>query len=106
MDAWCTPEAEDYFAKLTVSLEEEEKDIYMSVGRGRGPHQLRNCSRCPSVQVTKEVPHCHGLPASFASRGALSRSAPVAVVTFVTHWAEEEVAATASTIEQQQCKLT
>ena len=58
-DAWCTPEAEEYFAKLTLSLEEEENDIYTSVGRGRGPHQLRNYSSRYPVQVTKEIPHCH-----------------------------------------------
>ena len=90
--AWCTPEAGDYFAKLTLSLEVEEKEIYMSVGRGRGPHQLRNYSSCPPVQVTKEIPHSHSLHASLATRGPC------------TCWEGEEDEATAGITEQQQSK--
>ena len=55
-NAWHTPEAEDYFKKLTLELEREEKEIYMSVGRGRGPHQVRNYISRPPVQIKKEIP--------------------------------------------------
>ena len=103
--AWCTPEAEQYFAKLTLSLRVEEKETYMSVGRGRGHHQLRNYSCCPPVQGTKEIPHCHGLPVSLATRGALSRPAPGRGCNFCYVSGKKEDAATANTIEQQQCKL-
>ena len=72
----CTPDADEYFASLTLELEEEEKDIYKSVGRGRGPHQIRNYSSRPPVQTKKRVPHCHGLPVFLATRGAMSRPAP------------------------------
>ena len=55
----------------------------MSVGRGRGPHNVRNYSWQPAVIITKEIPatkrkNCHGLPTYLAtsSRGALSRPAP------------------------------
>ena len=74
--AWHTPEAEDYFEKLTLELEREEKEIYMCVGSGRGTHQIRNYISRPPVQIKKEIPRCHGLPAFLATRGALSRIAP------------------------------
>ena len=73
--AWHTPEAEDYFENFTLKLEREEKEVYMSVGRGKGPHQIRNYMSRPAVKIKKEIPHCHGLPVSLASRGALSRPA-------------------------------
>ena len=76
MNAWCTPEADESFAKLTLEHEKEERDVYMSVGRGRGPHQIRNYLSRPPVQIKKEITHCHGLPAFLATRGALSRPAP------------------------------
>ena len=53
-----------------------KKKIYMSIGRGRGPHQFRNYVSRPPVQIKREIPHCHGLPALLATRGALSRPAP------------------------------
>ena len=55
---------------------DNEKDVYMSDGRGRGPHILRNYSCRPAVRVTEEIPHCHGLSTYLATRGALSRPAP------------------------------
>ena len=68
-NAWCTPEAEEYFAKLTLELEIEERDVYMYVGRGRGPDQIRNYLSRPPKHIEKEIPHCHGLPAFLATRG-------------------------------------
>ena len=76
LNEWCTLEADKMIAKLTLGREEDERDVYMSVGRGRGPHQLRNYSTRPPVQITKEILHCHGLPAFLATRRALSRPAP------------------------------
>ena len=55
LNNWCTPEANEMVAKLTPGLEEDERDVYMSVGRGRGPHQLRNYSTRTPVQVTNEI---------------------------------------------------
>ena len=46
MNDLCTPDADEYFARLTLELKKEEKDIYKSVGRGGGPHQIRNYSSC------------------------------------------------------------
>ena len=80
--AWHTPEAEDCFKKLTLELEREEKEVYMSVGRGRGPHQIRNYISRPSVEIKKEIPHCHGLPVSLALRDVVATSA--------TYWEEAE----------------
>ena len=76
MNDLCSPEADDYFAKLSLELENEEKEVYMTVGRGRGPHQIRNYLSLPTVQIKKEIPHCHGLPAFLATRWALSLPAP------------------------------
>ena len=70
----CSAETDEYFAKLSLEFENEEKEIYMSVGSERGPHQVKNyLSRSP-VQIKKEIPHCLGLPAFLATRGARSRS--------------------------------
>ena len=69
----CNAETDEYFAKLSLELENEEKEMYMSVDRGRGPHQIRKYISRPPVQIKKEIPHCHGLPAFLATRGALSR---------------------------------
>ena len=52
-NAWCTPEAERYFAKLTLELAREERDVYISVGRGCGSHQIRNYLSRPPVQIKK-----------------------------------------------------
>ena len=72
-----SPEEMQYLEKMVLDLEEEEKKIeYMKAGRRRGPHQVRKYVSRPSIVVKKEVPHCHGLPLSLASRGALSRPAP------------------------------
>ena len=72
-----TQEEREYFENLVRELEEEEKRIArMTAGRGRGPHRMRNYISQPSVLVTKEIPHCHGLPTYLARRGALSRPAP------------------------------
>ena len=73
MDNLCTPDADEYFARLTLELEEEEKDTYMSVGRGRSSHQIRKYSSRPPVQIKNEIPHCDRLPAFLATRGSLSR---------------------------------
>ena len=71
------PEEMQYLEKMVLDLEEEEKKIeYMKAGTGRGPHQVRNYISRPSIVVKKEIPPCHGLPLSLASRGALSRPAP------------------------------
>ena len=75
MNDLCSAETEEYFAKLSVELENEDKETYMSVGLGRGPQQVRNYLSRPPVQIKKEIPHCHGLPAFLATRGALSRPA-------------------------------
>ena len=70
-------EEQEYLEEMIRELEEEEKRIaYMSAGRERGPHQLRNNYGRPTVRVTKEIPHCHGLPTYLATRRALSRPAP------------------------------
>ena len=72
----CSLEEKEYFTKLALELEQEEKKIaYMTAGRGRGPHHVRNYISCHPV-VIKEIPHCRALPLSLASRGALSRPAP------------------------------
>ena len=72
-----SPEEMQYLEKMVLDLEEGEKKIeYMKAGRGRGPHQVRKYISRPSIVVKKEIPHCHGLPLSLASRGALSRPAP------------------------------
>ena len=72
-----TQEEREHFENMVRELEEEEKRIArMTAGRGRGPHQMRNYLSRPSVLVTKEIPHCHGLPTYLARRGALSRPAP------------------------------
>ena len=72
-----SPEEMQYLEKMVLDLEEEEKKIeYMKAGRGRGPHQVRKYVSRPSIVVKEEIPHCHGLPLSLASRGALSRPAP------------------------------
>ena len=47
----------------------------MSVGRGRGPHQIRNYISRPSVEKKKEIPHCHGLHVSLALRDVVATSA-------------------------------
>ena len=55
-------EKREHFEKMVLELVEEEQRIaYMTAGRGRGPHQIRNYISRPSVTITKEVPHCHGL---------------------------------------------
>ena len=70
-------EEKEHLEAMIRDLEEEERQItYMTAGRGRGPHQIRNYISRPPIIVKKEIPHCHGLPASMASRGALSRPAP------------------------------
>ena len=70
-------EEQEHFERMALELEEEERQItYMTAGRGRGPHQIRNYISRPPVVIKKEIPHCHGLPVSLASRGALSRPAP------------------------------
>ena len=72
-----SPEEMQYLEKMVLDLEEEEKKIeYMKAGRGRGPHPVRKYISRPSIVVKKGIPHCHGLPLSLASRGALSRPAP------------------------------
>ena len=72
-----TQEEREYFENMVRELEEEEKRIArMAAATGRGPHQMRNYLSQPSVLVTKEIPHCHGLPTYLARRGALSRPAP------------------------------
>ena len=72
-----TQEEREYFENMVRELEEEEKRIArMTAGRGRGPHRMRIYISQPSVLVTKEIPHCHGLPTYLARRGALSRPAP------------------------------
>ena len=69
----CSMEEKEYFAKLAFELEQEEKKIaYMTAGRGRGPHQVRNYISRPPIVVKKEIPHCRALPLTLASRGALS----------------------------------
>ena len=69
----CSMEEKEYFAKLAFELEQEEKKIaYMTAGRGRGPHQVRNYISRPPIVVKKEIPHCRTLPLTLASRGALS----------------------------------
>ena len=73
----CSMEEKEYFTKLALELEQEEQKIaYMTAGRGRGPHQVRNYISRPPVVTKKEIPHCRALPLSLASRGALSRPAP------------------------------
>ena len=72
-----SPEEMQYLEKMVLDLEEEEKKIeYMKAGRRRGPNQVRKYISRPSVVVKKEIPHCHGLPLSLASREAVSRPAP------------------------------
>ena len=69
-----SPEEMQYLEKMVPDLEEEEKKTeYMKAGRRR---KVRKYISCPSIVVKKEIPHCHGLPLSLASRGALSRPAP------------------------------
>ena len=53
LNDWCTPEAVEMVAKLTLGLEEDERGIYMSVGRGRGPRQLRNYPTRPQYKLQK-----------------------------------------------------
>ena len=73
----CSMEEKEYFAKLALELEQEEKKIaYMTAGKGRGPHQVRNYISRPPVVIKKEIPHCRALPLSLASREAPSRPAP------------------------------
>ena len=79
----CSMEEKEYFAKLAFELEQEEKKkAYMTAGRGRGPHQVRNYISRPPFVVKKEIPHCRALPLTLASRGALSRPAPCRNFTF------------------------
>ena len=62
---------------MVHELEQEEKKIaYMTAGRGRGPHQIRDYISRPPVVIKKEIPHRLGLPICLATRGALSRPAP------------------------------
>ena len=42
LEEFCLEEADEFVARLTLNLEEDEKEVHMSVGRGRGPHQKRN----------------------------------------------------------------
>ena len=74
-------EEKEYFAKLAFELEQEEKKIaYMTAGRGLGPHQVRNYISRPPIAVKKEIPHCHALPLTLASRGACHVPLPVVIL--------------------------
>ena len=58
------------------SLDLEDKEYYATVGRVRGPHSIRTVRpRQPPVLVTREILHCHGVPA-FRATAALSRPVP------------------------------
>ena len=71
----------------------------MSVGQGFGPHQIKNYSSCPPIQIKKEIPHCHGLPAFLATRGARHDPLPVVVATDALQWGEDVAVDTASIIK-------
>ena len=63
----------------------------MSVGRGRGPHQIRNyLSRRPPVQIKKEIPYCQGWPVFLATRRAFHDPLPVVVANDASQWEVEE----------------
>ena len=62
MNACCTPEADEYFAKLTLELEKEERDVLMSGGRGRGSHQIRNYLSRPQCRSKKKFSIATGCP--------------------------------------------
>ena len=68
------PPLPDLEALCRVDL--DEKNLYVSAGRGRGPHKMRNYAIQPPVKVVKELPHCLGLPVFLATRGVLARPAP------------------------------
>ena len=73
----CCPEEVERLEKEARELDEEERKIRdMKAGRGRGPLQSRRYNGRPPVTIKKEIPHCHALPLSLSSRGALSRPAP------------------------------
>ena len=73
----CCPEEVERLEKEAREIDEEERKIRdMKAGRGRGPLQSRRYNGRPPVTIKKEIPHCHALPLSLSSRGALSRPAP------------------------------
>ena len=73
----CCPEEVERLEKEVRELDEEERKIRdMKAERGRGPLQSRKYNGRPPVTIKKEIPHCHILPLSLSSRGALSRPAP------------------------------
>ena len=70
-------EKKEHLEAMIRELEEEERKFaYMTAGRGRGPHQIRNYITRPPVVINKDIHLCHSLPVSMASKGALSRPAP------------------------------
>ena len=84
LNDWCTPEADEMVATLTLGLGKDERDVYMSGGRRRGPHQLRNYSNRPPVLITRETPHCHGLLLFLATRELGYEPLPAVVAVFAT----------------------
>ena len=76
-----SPEAQEYFEKLVRELEQEERKIaYMTAGRGRGPHQIRDYISRPPLVIKKKILTAMFFPYVWHQEGPCHDPLPVEIL--------------------------